>query len=186
MNFKINHYFWTMALLSVGCFPIQSFSQTQSKDFSSEVAAARRVVIETREFKIKNLDLGAVTLGKNRFTATIKNKNKSPLAIGLDLATQPGLWLRRRFQKQFVFQLKPKEEKQIEASYEFRRMTPEAYLSVRFGIPTVREGGAVEIKNHLFEKRYYVGNGNKSVDYDASNFNKHETEHFEIYCYKGS
>jgi len=186
MSVKTNPYFFAVHLLLSACLFSQSLSQTQSKDFSSEIAVARQEVIETHDFKIRNLDLGTVTLGKNRFTATVKNRTKSPLMIGLDLATQPGLWLRRRFQNQFVFEIKPREEKQIEAVYEFLRMTPEAYLSVSFGIPIQKAAGAVEIKGVFFEKRYYVGKGNKAVDYTPSNFNRYETEHLEIYCYKGS
>jgi hypothetical protein len=184
MNSKTNLYFLTAVLLC--CSTIQSFSQTTSKNYSSEITAARRQVIETHQFKIKKLDLGLVSLGENRFTALVKNKTKSPLVIGLDLATQPGLWVRKRFQQQFIFQINPGEEKQIEATYKFRSMTPEAYLSVGFGIPILKGGGDFEIKDFIFEKRYYVGRGNKSIDYDGSNFKKYETEHFEIYYYKGS
>lgn len=175
-----------MALLLVGYAPTESFCQTQPKDYPAEVDAARREVIETRDFRIEGIDLGAVTLGKNIFTARMKNKTSSPLAVGLDLATQPGLWLRKRFQKQFIFRFSPGEEKRIEASYEFLRMTPEAYLSIGFGVPTVKDTGAFEIKDFFFQKKYHVGRGNKAIDYDASNFNRYETEHFEIYCYKGS
>ena len=184
MNSIINLYFLTAVFLC--CLPIQSFSQTESKNYSSEITAARRQVVETHQLKIKRLDLGLVTLGKNRFTALVKNKTESPLVIGLDLATQPGLWVRKRFQQQFIFHINPGEEKRIEATYEFRSMTPEAYLSVRFGLPILKEGGAFEIKDFIFEKRYYVGRGNESVDYDASNFKKYGTEHFEIYYYQGS
>jgi hypothetical protein len=81
--------------------------------------------------------------------------------IGLDLATQPGLWLRRRFQKQFVFKIKPNEEKQIEAAYQFLRLTPEASVLVRFGIATQKNDGTYEIKDFVFEKKYFVGKGTK-------------------------
>jgi len=183
---KSNAVFLAVALLIFGSVSPQSFSQTQSKDFSSEIASVRREAIETHDFKIKNLDVGMPTLGKNKFTATAKNKTKFPLVIGLDLATQPGLWLRRRFQNQFFFQMSPKEEKQIEASYEFLRMTEEAYLSVGFGMATTKAPDAFQIKDFFFQKRYYLGKGNKAVDYTPSSFNKYDSEHFEIYCYKGS
>ena len=184
MNVKISWYSG-LALLLFGSIA-QCFGQTPAKNFTSELVAARRQVIKTHDFEIKRLDLGLVSPRDNKFTAIVKNKTKSTLTIGLDLATQPGLWLRRRFQKQFVFEIRPNEQKQIEATYEFSRLTPEASLLVRFGIPALKANGSYEIKDVFFEKRYYVGEGNKAVDYDGSNFNKYETEHFDIYCYKGS
>jgi len=132
------------------------------------------------------MGLGNVSVGENQFTALIKNKTDVPLSIGLDLRTTTGLWIRRSWQNQYAFQLGPQEETFIEANYNFFHISPETWLRVRFGIPSIQNGGVIEIKNILFEKKYFVGKGNKSADRDTSQFVINESDHFKIYCYRGS
>jgi len=62
-------------------------SQAPRADFSAELAAARRKVVNTPDFRISKVVLGKIVPGQNTFTAIVKNKTKSPLTIALDLAT---------------------------------------------------------------------------------------------------
>jgi len=162
----------------------QAFTQNSSDSYLSEVASARKEVIKSETFIIEKIDLGAACPGKNKFTAVIKNRTNSPLKITLDLRAEPGLWF-RKWQNQFLFELKPQEEKRIAANYKFSRMTSEAWLRVRFGHPAPHNGGLDPMKK-FFEKKYYIGKANKAVNYDLSHFEKHQTEHCEIYYFKDS
>ena len=162
----------------------QAFTQNPSDSYLSEFAYARCEVIETKTLRIEKIDLGAARPGKNKFTAVIKNRTNSPLKITLDLRAEPGLWF-RKWQNQFLFELKPQEEKRIAANYTFSRMTSEARLRVRFGHPAPHDGGLDPMKK-FFEKKYYIGKANKAVNYDLSHFEKHQTEHCEIYYFKDS
>ena len=172
--------------LWLAMFPmnVQVFSQAQPDTYLSEVASARKEVIESETFIIEKIDLGAACPGKNKFTAVIKNRTNSPLKIGLDLRADPGLWF-RKWQNRFLFELKPQEEKRITANYKFSRMTSEAWLRVRFGYPAPHNGGLDPMKK-FFEKKYYIGKANKAVNYDLSHFEKHQTEHCDIYFFKDS
>jgi hypothetical protein len=162
----------------------QAFTQNPSDTYLSEIVSARKEVIELETLRIEKIDLGAACPGKNKFTAVIKNRTNSPLQIGLDLRAEPGLWF-RKWQNQFLFELKPQEEKRIAANYTFSRMTSEAWLRVRFGHPAPHNGGLDPMKK-FFEKKYYIGKANKTVNYDLSHFEKHQTEHCEIYYFKDS
>ena len=172
--------------LWLAMFPmnVQVFSQAQPDIYLSEIASARKEVIESETFRIEKIDLGAARPGKNKFTAVIKNKSNSPLKIGLDLRADPGLWF-RKWQNQFLVELKPHEEKRMEAKYQFSRMTSEAWLWVRFGHPAPHNGGLDPMKK-IFEKKYYIGKANQAVNYDLSHFEKQQTEHCEIYYFKNS
>lgn len=173
-----------LLLLSFSSLNTLLLSQVVPKSYHVELAAASKEVIEIGPFKIQMLDLGPV-VGKNTFCAVVKNSSEKSATIGLDLRAQPGLWF-RNWQNQFVFQIGPGEESEIQADYLFYRLTEEASLRIRFGVPTIKDGGGIEIRNSLFEKKYSVGIGNKSVDYDLSRFEHYSTEHFEIYCFKSS
>ncbi|TDJ03369.1 MAG: hypothetical protein E2O76_01445 [Caldithrix sp.] len=185
MVLKIMQGFY-FVFLWLAMFPInvQVFSKAQPDTCLSEIVSARKEVIESETFRIDKLDLGAMRVGKNKFTAVIKNKSNFPLKIGLDLRADPGLWF-RKWQNQFLFELKPHEEKRMEAKYQFSRMTSEAWLRVRFGDPTIEDGRISKLIK-IFEKKYYIGKANKAVNYDLSHFEKHQTEHCEIYYFKNS
>ncbi len=163
----------------------ETIGQVEPKKYLDEIAAASHEVIETDNFRIQKLDLGPVVVGKNGFSAVVKNKSGVPLTLGLDLRAQPGLWF-RSWQNQFAYQIGPGEETDIHASYQFPRMTEEASLRIRFGVPSIKNGGGIEITSIFFEKRYYIGNGNNAVDYDLSHFEQYTTDHFEIYSFRGS
>lgn len=155
----------------------QTAGRAGPKDFQSEI-------IETDTFTIQRLDLGAVSAGKNIFSCAVKNKKDIPLTLGLDLRTEPGLWL-RNWQDQFVVHLGPGEEKRIEAPYEFLGMSDEAVLRVQFGVPSL-EDSVVHIRRVFFEKKYRVGRDNRPSTVDLSEFQKYTSEHFDIYCFKKS
>jgi hypothetical protein len=88
---------------------------------------------------------------------------------------------------QFLFLVWPAGERQIDAEYEFTRMSPEASLRVRFFFPQVAAGGVTNWGDNFFQKKFFVGRGNKAVDYDLSQrFLEHDSEHFRIYFFPSS
>src|SRR5262252_6558829 len=94
---------------------------------------------ETNTILIKNLDVGAVQRGLNKFSPVVVNKTESLVTLVLDLRADPGLWLRKS-QRQFVYLLYPKQEQILSAEYEFLHMSPEAFLRVRVYFPDVATG----------------------------------------------
>jgi len=171
--------------LLLGLMPtIAAFGQTG--DYLSEVAAARQEVIQTEALTIQKLELGEPHPGKNRFTAQVKNKTNQILTLGLDLRTEPGVWP-SGWQVQFLFLVWPAGEREIEAEYEFAHLTPEATLRVRFFFPQVSAGGVTQFGDYFFQRKYSVGRGNKTVDYDLSQrFMEHDSEHFRMYFFPAS
>jgi hypothetical protein len=158
----------------------------QTRDYVSELAAARNEVIQTDTLTIQKLDLGEPHPGKNRFTALVKNKSNQILTLGLDLRTEPGVWP-YGWQVQFLFLVWPAGEREIEAEYEFRHLTPEASLRVRFFFPQVAASGVTQFGDSFFQKKYFVGKGNKAVDYDPSQrFLEHDSAHFHFYFFPSS
>jgi hypothetical protein len=143
-------------------------------------------VIPTESLTIQKLELGEPHPGKNRFTAMVKNKTNQILTLGLDLRAEPGVWP-YGWQVQFLFLVWPAGEREIEAEYEFRHLTPEASLRVGFFFPQVAAGGVTQWGDNFFQKKYFVGKGNKAVDYDLSQrFLEHDSEHFRIYFFPSS
>jgi hypothetical protein len=160
------------------------FGQTQ--DYLSELAAARQEVVQTPTLAIQKLDLGEPHPGKNRFTALVKNKTDKILTLGLDLRAEPGVWP-SGWQVQFLFLVWPAQDREIEAEYEFAHLSPEATLRVRFFFPQVAADGVTQWDPFFFQKKYFVGRGNKAVDYDLSQrFQEHDSEHFRIYFFPAS
>jgi hypothetical protein len=158
----------------------------QTRDHLSELAAARQEVIQTETLTIQKLELGEPHPGKNRFTALVKNKTNQILTLGLDLRTEPGVWP-SGWQVQFLFLVWPAGEREIEAEYEFSHLTPEASLRVGFFFPQVAPGGVTQWGGNFFQKKYFVGKGNRAVDYDlAQRFLEHDSEHFRIYFFPAS
>jgi hypothetical protein len=163
---------------------IAGFGQT--RDYLSELAAARQEVIQAETLTIQKLELGEPHPGKNRFTALVKNKTNQVVTLGLDLRTEPGVWP-SGWQTQFLFLVWPAGEREIEAEYEFARLSPEASLRVRFFFPQVAAGGVTQFGGFFFQKKYFVGRGNKAVDYDLSQrFLERDSEHFRIYFFPAS
>ena len=164
--------------------PVASAGQT--RDYSAELAAAQQEVIQTDSLIIRKLDFGEPHPGKNRFTALVKNKTDKTLTLGLDLRAEPGVWP-YGWQVQFLFLVWPQGEKPIEAEYEFRHLTPEATLRVRFFFPEVAAGGVTQFGDPFFQKKYSVGVGNRAVDYDPSQrFQEFASQHFHIYFFPDS
>ena len=163
---------------------IPSFSQQQ--DYLSELAAARQEVIQTEALSIQKLDLGEPHPGKNRFTALVKNKTDKILTLGLDLRTEPGVWP-SGWQRQFLLLLWPAGEQEIEEEYEFTHLTPDATLRVRFFFPQVAADGVTQFGSNFFQRKYFLGRGNKAVDYDlGQRFREQDSAHFHIYYFPSS
>jgi len=159
-----------------------SVAQAPPGDYLSEIAAARKEAIQSETVSIEKLNLGEPRPGKNRFTAVAKNKTDQIITLFLDLRADPGV-IMRKWQSQFLFLLWPRGEREIEAEYEFPHLSPEAWLRVRFAFPEVKQGGITDVSSFFFERKYYVGRGNKAVDFDLE---KRVTEHFQIYYFPKS
>jgi hypothetical protein len=140
---------------------------------------------ETETIKIEKVDIGNTHRGQNKFSAAVVNKTDSMLTLVLDLRADGGVWLRKN-QRQFVYLLGGKEERQIEAEYQFDHISSEAFLRVRFYFPTVSTTGITKLPKPFFEQRYPVGLDNKEVDYDFSQFRKRESKHFLVYYFPDS
>jgi len=151
--------------------------------FACQALAATEV--ETATIRIEKLDIGAAHRGSNKFSVTVGNKTDSPLTLVLDLRADPGLWLRKS-QRQFVYLLNGGQELAIDAEYEFLHMSAEAFLRVRFYFPEVAATGVTNLPAPFFDRRYLVGDGNKDIDYNLSQFRKRESRHFLIYYFPDS
>jgi len=158
------------------------FTTTSLLLASSAFAAA---VAETDTVRIVKADIGDVHLARNAFSAVVENKTDSMLTLVLDLRADPGLWLRKN-QRQFVYLLYEKGQRRIDAEYEFEHMSAEAFLRVRFYFPAVGPGGITTLGKPFFDQRYNVGAGNKNVDYDLAQFQRHDSAHFAIYYFPDS
>lgn len=164
---------------------VQTPGEQQAGSLRSALDQVSQEVIETDEVRIEKLDIGKAAVGRNDFAAAVKNKTARAFTLGLDIRADPGLWL-SAWQKQFVFQIGPGQETRIEAVYEFLRLSPEASLRIRFGIPSIKSGGQIDIEDFFFSGKYMVGGGNPAVDYRLDAFEEHRSKHFEVYCWKGS
>ncbi len=173
------------ALLATCISAPRGAARTPTGDYLAEIAAARQQVIQTGTLTIQKLELGSASRGKNRFSATVKNRMGQPVTLMLDLRADPGLWL-RKWQQVFLFPIGPREEKEIQADYEFARMSEEAWLRVRFAFPRGGPGSAPGPSSPFFEKKYYLGRGNRAVDYDLSRFEKRSSVHLDFYYFPDS
>jgi hypothetical protein len=164
------------------CLPAtRCLSQVQAGGYLAETAAARQEVIQAETVTIQKLNLGEARLGKNRFSAAVRNNTESYVTLLVDLRADPGLWL-RKWQRQLLFLLTPREEKEIEAEYKFLRLSPEGWLRVGFAFPQVKSHGVTDVPSFFFQKKYHVGWGNKAVDYKVSQrFEERQTKRFRIY-----
>lgn len=140
---------------------------------------------ETDTVRIEKIEIGDAHRGQNTFSAVVVNKTDSILTLVLDLRADPGLWLRKN-QRQFVYMLYGNEERNIQAEYQFGHLSPEAFLRVRFYFPAVGPNGITTLPKPFAERRYTVGLDNKDVDYNLSQFRKHESTHFLIYYFPNS
>ncbi len=171
-------------LLLIALPMVAGFAQTG--DYRSELAAARSEAIQTDTLTIQKLDLGEPHPGRNRFTAVVKSKTDGILTLGLDLRTEPGIWP-SGWQRQFLFMVPPGHEQEIEAEYDFSHLSPEGSLRVSFFFPQVRADGVTQLGDFFFQKKYFVGKGNRAVDYSLSRrFQEHDTPHFRIYFFPSS
>ena len=171
-------------LLLVFLPTIAGFGQTP--DYLSELAAARQEVIQTDTLTIQKLDLGEVHPGKNRFRALVKNKTDKVITLGLDLRTEPSVWP-SGWERSFLFLVWPGHEREIEAEYEFSHLSPEGSLRVTFFFPQAAAEGVTQLGGSFFQKKYFLGRGNKAVDNEIlQRFQEHDSEHFRIYFFPSS
>lgn len=159
---------------------------SSDSDLARQLASARAEVIEFSGMRIEQMDFGEATLGPNVFRAVVTNSTASPVSVALDLRTTPGLWAATEWQRAIELTIAPRERRPVEATYTFRRLTPEAALRVTLGPPVHGENGSVRIDNPFFRKWYPLGRGNpRAVDLRTF-FVHRETPHLDIYAYRGS
>jgi hypothetical protein len=150
------------------------------------LAKARGEVIEFAGIRVEQMDLGEATVGPNAFRAVVTNSTAAPVSIALDLRTTPGLWVAAGWQKAVELTFTPHERRPVEASYTFRRLTPEGALRVTFGPPVHGENGGVSVDNPYFRKWYPLGRGNPRATDLRQSFVHRETPRLDIYAYRGS
>jgi len=147
---------------------------------------ANREKFASDSLVIEQLDLGATAVGWNTFRARITNLTAGVLSVGLELRAVPGLWLRPAFQNQFVFEIPAGKTQTVEAQYQFRRLSPEAYLRVRIGGVTHTGEGRPWVSPLLFERQYAIGQNNPHAFDPRPSFYLFRTEHFDIFARRGS
>jgi len=165
------------------CAGLAGFAQAPPSGYQSELAAARAEIVRTACLTIRDLDLGDPHPGKNNFVTIASNSCNDTLTLGLDLRAVPGFWLSPSVQGQFLFPLAPHQERQIQAEYEFVRLSAEATLRLRFFFPEVRPGGVTQFGRPFFERKYALGRHNPADDFELDKlFEMRATDHFVVYC----
>ncbi|MFQ5570052.1 MAG: hypothetical protein ACE5G0_10290 [Rhodothermales bacterium] len=179
----------TLAILALFCSctrePGEPADDRSSDSYQAVLEAARQEIIQHDSLQIDRLDLGAEGIGQNLFRASVSNTTGSPLSLCLDLRTVPGLWYRRNWQKQYRFEIPPRETQQVEASYELIRLTPESRMRVRLGRCVPQDDGSPGL-DPFFEKWYAIGMGGSPNQNPLLAFDTLRTRHLELYAWKGS
>lgn len=137
--------------------------------------------ISTPQFTVDQIELGAATVGQNRFSARVVNLTPTPIALGLDLRAIPGMWFGRPWQHQFSFEIPPGRQQIVSAEYVFETVSPEAILRVRFG-PTAATSDGIRLTQIAVERRYAVGAENPAATQLLRKFVTFRSTHFEIFA----
>ncbi|MFC2168040.1 alpha/beta hydrolase family protein [Acidobacteriota bacterium] len=89
------------------CIALSLHAQGQKiEDFKNEV------------YQLKSINPGKVQVGFNRFSATLVNMSDTARNCVIDIRTESIALGRPNWQRQFYFQIKPREERMIELEYE--------------------------------------------------------------------
>jgi hypothetical protein len=158
-----------------------ALAQAPLRDYRAILDAARRDTAETDSIRITDLDLGRAVVGTDTFTAVLHNKTQAVVKTCLDLRATPGLWL-YNFQRQWCFDAGPLQVRHIAVTYQFRTLSPQATLRVRFG----RGLSSGYVASLFYDKRYELGRDNPAALAWASEFTRRETQHLDIWAWRGS
>ena len=179
MSIKFKTLLFISTLILFVCIGQVAFAQNKPGE-ASDIQAMTKEIIKTKSFIIDKINLAPVN-EVNVFSAMIKNNTDKEISIGVSLDTEPGLCLQRR-SGQHLFKVAPKAQKNIEVKYEVENLTEGAVIRIKLGT-AVKEKDDIDIKNVCFDKKYYIGKGNKSINVF---FEKHSAKHFDIYYFKNS
>jgi hypothetical protein len=174
----------------MGCWALSVLPRpvaAQELPADSRTVAARfnYHVVETTGLRIAQMDLGRIALDTNRFTAFVRNTSGASRILGLSLRAVPVLWVRANWQRGYRFEIPAHSQRQIEAAYVFRRMTPEATLRVSFGTPRDVER-SIEVIERFYDTTLTVGKGNPAASDPRLAFDSMSTEHFAVFAWRGS
>jgi len=125
-------------------------------------------------------------LGENTLRARIRNAGTTALTVVMDLRAVPGMWMIPNIQRQTAIELSPGEERVVEGTYGFERMSREATLRLRVGPGSRTEYGTYRVDRVDFEATYPVGADSPDAFDPADWFTLTRKGPLEIYTWKGS
>lgn len=129
---------------------------------------------------------GTARLGSNPFRATIRNSGDRTVTAVLDLRAEPGMWMIPNMQRQVSMELAPGEERVLEGTYEFRRLSREATLRARVGPGEAIEGGGHRLVRVDYERIWEVGRESPDAYDPAEDFVQAHRGALELYAWRGS
>lgn len=129
---------------------------------------------------------GIARLGQNPFRATIRNPGDASVTAVLDLRAEPGMWMIPNMQRQFPVDLAPREQRVVEGTYEFRRLSREATLRARVGPGEPTEGGGHRLLRVDYERTWDVGRETPDAYDPAEDFVHVRRGSLELYAWRGS
>jgi len=137
----------------------------------------------TDSIQVQEVRMSTLKKGFNFLDISIKNESSRSVIIGLQIISYQGLWL-RNLQRQYVYTIGPKEEKNINPAFVFQGFTSRDSLGVVVGTPEINKWGFIEIKKPFYSKTLDVemAPGQQTI---LSHFSKVSTRHFNVYAYNG-
>lgn len=155
-----------------------SHVSAETRIYADETVRAGQIDVEKNNLQIRNIELGDVTLGTNRFSLEITNESANETRLIIEWVANAGLSLGEdRNRRELV--LASKENKKIEGEYVFQSLSPFAKLYIRIWEGKV-EGAP------LFQDRFHVGAGNPKLAYDLSKFGHVAGSHVHLYYLPGT
>lgn len=135
---------------------------------------------------VTNVRTGVVRLGSNPFRVTVRNPGDASVTAVLDLRAEPGMWMIPNMQHQFAVELAPGEERVVDGTYEFRRLSREATLRARVGPGEALEGGGHRLLRVDYERIWEVGRQSPDAYDPDEDFVHVQRGSLELYAWRGS
>lgn len=172
---------------SVGCVLAgHTRTSTQPTDPLTRLRAeADTDVTRNTSVRIEKLALGSVAVGTDTFTATFVNETDSSIVVGVDLRTEPGMWIQGNWQEAHEVRLAARERRRVDIPYRLFRLTTQGTLRVRFGTP-VSHGTYVVAEKPFFSKKYAIGAGNPHAVDPSKRFTHRSTAHLDLLALPGT
>jgi hypothetical protein len=118
------------------------------------------------------------------FRLRVSNDAPTPALLGVDVRTEPGMWLVPISQKTHLYWLPPSGERSLAIDYTFTRLSPEARLRVRVGAPEEHTDGWVHVPEPVAVRTYDLG-GSPDAGAFIDRFDVERTAHLEVYALRG-